>query len=86
VGAATGSRAFALAAGSAVAVVGFLGFAVSGLSDALSWMGEVSPWQWYVDSQPLSGGPTSSSLGLPLLITTLLVAAGVLVLDRRDLR
>jgi ABC-2 type transport system permease protein len=84
VGAATGSRGLALAAGSAVAVVGFVGFAVSALSDRLAWLGDASPWQWYLDSEPLTSAPGWLSLGLPLLLTAMLVAAGVLLLDRRD--
>jgi ABC-2 type transport system permease protein len=86
VGAATGQRGLAIAMASALAVVGFLGFALSGIADPLNWLADASPWGWLLDSEPLTTGPDLMSFVLPFGLTAVLVAVGVLALDRRDVR
>ena len=85
VGAATGRRAVALAAGATVAVLGYMANALAPLLDDGAWLERLSPFFWYLGNDPLNEG-----LGVPgalALAALALVSLGVAVLayDRRDL-
>lgn len=86
VGAATGRKAEAIAVASAVAAAAFLLNGFGDLIDVLGTLRVVSPWHWYVGSDPLVNGFTLFST-VPALVTSVaLVAFGVWSFERRDLR
>lgn len=85
VGAATGRKALALGFASALAIVGFLGQVFAALADPLEFLRTVSPWYWFLGSDPLTTAPDAVSLALPLGITAAVLVMGTWVFDRRDL-
>lgn len=85
VGAATGNRGLAIAVGASVAVVGFMLQALAGIAEPLERAREFSPWYWFLRDNPLTTAPSALSLWLPLGLTVLVVAGGVLAFNRRDL-
>ena len=44
------------------------------------------PWHWLLGTDPLRNGVSWQSLGLPLVLSLVLAAAGTAVFVRRDLR
>lgn len=86
VGAATGRKAEAIAVASAAAAAAFLLNGFGDLIDLLGTLRVVSPWHWYVGSEPLVNGFTLFSTVPPLLTSAVLMAIGVWAFDRRDLR
>jgi ABC-2 type transport system permease protein len=84
-GAATGNKGLAIAAGAGLAVLGFMIQALSGLANWLEQARELSPWYWFLRENPLTSGPDAVSLLLPAGLTIALVAVGIVVLGRRDL-
>ncbi len=89
VGAATGSRGPAIAAGSAVAAGTYVLYGLSGLVSALEPLRWLSPWFWFLDSSPLTAGLTLrlcvQAVLLPLAVGSVAVAAGLVRLRVRDL-
>jgi len=86
VGAATGRRATALAVGGGAAVGGYV---IHGLSETVSWLGPwkwISPFHYYLDSDPLHHGFHFGYLGVLLAASALLVAVALVTFDRRDVR
>lgn len=81
-------RPRALAAGAAVAllVAGYVVSFVFPLADSLRSAQKASPWYWALGEQPVSNGiavwPVIGLAGL----TAVLVAAGTLAVERRDIR
>lgn len=86
VGAATGRKGLAIAVGSTFAVLTFLLQVLAALADPLEWMRTLSPWWWFLEANPVVTGPTWTSFGLPLAVAAVLAGAGILLVDRRDLR
>jgi ABC-2 type transport system permease protein len=86
VGAATGRRAPAVATASAVAVGGYLLHGLAASADALRPARVLSPWWWLLDRNLLVQDPTFLALGLPLLLATIPLVAGLIWFERRDLR
>ncbi|MFN8195821.1 MAG: ABC transporter permease subunit [Nocardioidaceae bacterium] len=84
VGAATGRRGWALGAGAAVAVVGYLANGVLPQVHALEWTRQVSPWHWYVGGEPLRHGLQPGDCALLVALTVVLVALGTWAFSRRD--
>lgn len=84
VGAATGNKGLAIAVGAGVAVVGFMLQALAGIAEPLEQARDFSPWYWFLRDNPLTSEPGVVSLLLPLGLTVLLVAAGTLAFNRRD--
>lgn len=85
VGAGTGRRAFALATGSAFAV---LAYAMSGVipqMEGMEWVREWSPFTWLTGSEPLVHGPDAGHLALMLTLSLVFVAVGTVAFQRRDL-
>ena len=85
-GAATGRKAEAIAVASATAAVAFLLNGFGDLIDVLGTLRVVSPWHWYVGSEPLTSGFTLFGTVPALVTTAVLVAFGVWAFQRRDLR
>ncbi|MCB1017718.1 MAG: ABC transporter permease subunit [Acidimicrobiales bacterium] len=86
VGAATGRKAEALSVASALAAVAFLLNGFGDLIDAVATARVVSPWYWYIGSDPLNEGFTLLGTVPALVTIVVLVAAGTWAFERRDLR
>lgn len=85
VGAATGSRALAIAAAASVAVAGYLLDGLGNLVDVLEPLQPFAPWHWYTAGDTLRNG---LDLGWTLLLaaaTVVLAAAAPPLFARRDL-
>ncbi len=84
-GAATGRKAIALAVGAGLAVAAYIANALAPLLDDGRWLEAISPFAWYLASEPLVDGlSVPGALGLVALA---LVPVGLAVVrfDRRDL-
>jgi ABC-2 type transport system permease protein len=86
VGAAVGRRGPAVAAATAVAVAGSLAQSLFEVADAPRGVRMLSPWHWYLEHNTLAEGLSMQAVVLPILGSVLLVAAGVALFVRRDLR
>jgi ABC-2 type transport system permease protein len=84
VGAATGSRAAALGAGAAVAVLGYLANGVFPQVAALAWTQDGSPFHWYSGGEPLTHGLQWGGLLTLALVSAALVTVGTMTFTRRD--
>jgi len=84
VGAATGRRSFAIAAGTVVAALSYTLNAVANQSEDVEWLHGVTPFAWAFGESPLSNGADWGGLGLLFGFSTLLVAFAVFTLRRRD--
>lgn len=89
VGAATGSRGIAIGSGSAAAAGSYVVYGVAGLVPALAPLRWVSPWFWFLDADPLSGGFTGELIAqavlLPLAVAAVAVALGLARFQVRDI-
>ena len=84
-GAATGRKAIALAVGAGLAVLSYIANALAPLLDDGQWLEAISPFAWYLASEPLVDGlSVPGALGL---VAWALVPAGLAIVrfDRRDL-
>jgi ABC-2 type transport system permease protein len=84
VGAATGNKALAAAASVGYAAAAYL---VSGLHDLAGWLDPfrfLSPF-WWIGSSPLQSGTRGSGAVVVLLASAAVLAAGAVLVDRRDL-
>jgi ABC-2 type transport system permease protein len=86
VGAATGRKGAAIAAGAGVAVATFVIFALAAFVDLFESVRWLSPWHWFLEPSPLTEGWTWQSIGLPLLIIVPVLTVGTVWFTRRDLR
>jgi ABC-2 type transport system permease protein len=86
VGAASGSKGLAIAVGAGVAVGGFLLNALGAITDVMETLRWASPWYWFLKENPVVTEPNLLNTGLPLALSVLVVAAGIPVFARRDLR
>jgi len=84
VGAATGRKALALGVSAGAAVLAYLANGVFPQVQGLQWTREVSPWHWYLGGEPLTNGLQTGDALLLLAVTAVLVAAGTLGFNRRD--
>ena len=84
VGAATGRKALALGASAGVAVLAYLANGVFPQLQGLEWTRDLSPWHWYLGGEPLKHGLQAGDALLLLVVTLVLVAAGTLLFNRRD--
>lgn len=87
VGAWTGSRGVAIAAGSVLTGGGFLVQSLANLSRTLRPVRWISPWQWFYDARPIVdgwGGMALPTLGV-LLLSVAAVALGAWRFERRDI-
>lgn len=87
VGAWTGSRGVAIAAGSALTGGGFLLQSLANISETLRPVRWLTPWQWYYDARPILDG--WGPMVLPALGTLALTAAAVAIgawrFEQRDI-
>jgi ABC-2 type transport system permease protein len=84
-GAATGSKAVAIAAGAGLATVTYVIFGLSGFVDFFESIRWMSPWDWFLQPSPLSDGWTWQAIGAPFLVIVPVIAVGVAIFTRRDL-
>jgi ABC-2 type transport system permease protein len=77
-----------LSAGIAVLVLvaGYVLAFLAPLADALSGARKLSPWWWALGEQPVSDGVSGARLLLVVAATAVLVVAGLLAVERRDVR
>lgn len=85
VGAASGSKGAAIAAGAGLATATYVLFGLSSLVDFFHSVRWLSPWYWFLSTSPLSGGWTFTATVLPLLVIIPVVAVGTYLFTRRDL-
>jgi ABC-2 type transport system permease protein len=85
VGAWTGRKAFALAAGATIAVLGYLANSFLPQVEGLKWTQNLSPFYWYLGGDPLSNGLDWAGIGLLAGFSAVLVALGIWRFSRRDL-
>lgn len=83
VGAVTGRRGVALGAASALAVLAYLFGYIGPLVEA-DWMEAVSPYHWYVGTEPLINGADWPGFGLLVVLALVPAVVGLLSFDRRD--
>jgi hypothetical protein len=69
-----------------VAVAGSLAQSLIEVADAPRGVRVLSPWHWYLEHDTLAEGLSMQAVVLPILGSVLLVAAGVALFVRRDLR
>ncbi|MGM0385387.1 MAG: ABC transporter permease subunit [Actinomycetota bacterium] len=83
-GAVVGRRVVALAAGTGLAVAGYVGDAVGGQVESWGWLRDISPFAWAYGTQPISAGWDVGGLGLLVVLSVVLLGAAVLAFRRRD--
>jgi ABC-2 type transport system permease protein len=69
-----------------VLVVGYMLQAIAPLSESLKPLSALSPWDWALGDDPLKNGFAGGGLLLLVAVSGVLVAAGTLLIDRRDIR
>ncbi|MFE4196614.1 ABC transporter permease subunit [Paenarthrobacter sp. NPDC056912] len=83
-GALTGRKVYGIAAGAAVAVLGYVFNAVGRQSPDVDWLLNLSPYHWAYGNSPVTNGADwGAAVGL-LSISAALIAAGCVALQRRD--
>lgn len=85
VGAATGCKAYGLAAGAGLAVTSFMANVLAPLLDGAAWLENVSPFAWYLGGDPLTEGIAVAGFGGLLAITLVALAIATPLFGRRDL-
>lgn len=86
VGAATGKRAVATGVAGTVAVAGYV---IRALSENVSWMSGwrwISPFHYYLGSDPLHNGFNLGYLLVLAAVSLVLVTVALVAFDRRDIR
>jgi ABC-2 type transport system permease protein len=83
-GAATGRRSVALGTASAVAVLAYLLAYLGPLVPEMAWMEDVSPYHWYLGSEPLVTGVDPGGFALLAGLALVTAAAGAVAFRRRD--
>lgn len=85
VGALTGRRVYALAAGAGLAILGYALNAVANQNADLEWLHAISPYHWAYGASPLINGADWGGLGLLYGLAILLLGIAVVGLRRRDI-
>ena len=85
-GAGTGRRSLATGVGAAVGIVGWLINSFAPLVGALDWLKYVSPFYYYAGHDPLAQGVDIVGIVVLGALSLVLTAAGMVGIDRRDLR
>jgi ABC-2 type transport system permease protein len=84
-GAATGRRGTVLAVTGAVAVATYMANALAGMLDGWHWLRWLSPFHYFIGTDPLRTGWHPVELGALVIAAAVTAVAGVLLFDRRDL-
>ncbi|MET1044752.1 MAG: ABC transporter permease subunit [Microbacteriaceae bacterium] len=84
VGAVTGRRGLATAAGAVVAIGGYAANAIANQVDDLEWLHTISPYSWAWGEQPLMDGLDWVGFAELLALTLVALAIGLAVFARRD--
>lgn len=84
VGAATASRATAVAVVAIVGIVAYFGNTMASRIPELGVLRDISPFHFYSGGSPLANGLQAADLAVLLLTSVLLVVGGGLVFNRRD--
>ncbi len=85
IGAATGSKGWAIAGGAGLATATYVLFGLSSLVDFFENVRWASPWYWLLQPSPLADGWTFQAIGAPLLVVVPVAAIGTALFTRRDL-
>lgn len=85
VGAATGRRIFATAAGAGVAVLGYVFNAIANQVEDAEWLRGLSPYSWAYQELPLLDGTDWAGLGWLWALSVVFVVAATLIIRRRDI-
>ncbi|HEX6233372.1 MAG TPA: ABC transporter permease subunit [Jiangellaceae bacterium] len=85
VGAATGSKAAAIAVGAGVAAATYVIFGLSSFVDFFDNLRWLSPWDWFLSNSPLTEGWTWPAIAWPLIVIIVAVPVGTAFFTRRDL-
>lgn len=86
VGAATGSRPLAITVGAGLAVGLFMIEGLAAQVTTLRPIRELSPWHWFLGTDPIRNGLEWRAWLLPVLATAAAVVTGSAVFTRRNLR
>ena len=73
-----------MAVTTSLAAAGYLIEGVAAASGSLGPLQAISPWHWYLGGEPLTNGLQTGDALLLLAVTAVLVAAGTLGFNRRD--
>lgn len=85
-GAVWGRRGRSIAIGSAMAVGGYVIQVVAAAAEAVRPLRWLSPWHWLLAHNMLVEGVDWVAVTLPVVVSVVIVAAGAVVFERRDLR
>lgn len=86
VGAATGSRAFALGFGSGLAVTGYVVSTLARVVDSLKPLRPFTVWRWYDGHQPLTDGIDPADTSVLIVLAVIVVVIGIVAFEWRDVR
>ncbi|MFC0003844.1 ABC transporter permease subunit [Micromonospora siamensis] len=84
-GAATGRRGAVLAVTGVLAVTTYMANAIGGMSDGWQWMRWLSPFHYFIGTDPLHTGWHPAHLLTLVLVGAVTTAVGVFLFDRRDI-
>lgn len=83
-GAMTGRKIYAVAAGAAVAVLGYVFNAVGRQSPDVEWLLNLSPYHWAYGNSPVANGADWGAIAGLFAISAALIALGAVALRHRD--
>jgi ABC-2 type transport system permease protein len=83
-GAATGRRGTVLAVAGVFAVATYMANALGGMLDGWHWLRWLSPFHYFIGTDPLHTGWHPLELGALVAVATVTAVAGVVLFDRRD--
>ncbi|WP_144659333.1 ABC transporter permease subunit [Paenarthrobacter nicotinovorans] len=84
VGALSGRKVYGVAAGAAVAVLGYVFNAVGRQSPNVDWLLNLSPYHWAYGNSPVASGADWGAVTGLYAISVALIALGAFALQRRD--
>lgn len=86
VGAATGRKSVAIAAGAGVAVVAYIANVIGRQSEDWAWLADISPFGWAFSEIPIMNGWDWPGIGLLTALAVLAFGVGLLAINRRDIQ
>ena len=84
IGAATGRRGHVLAITGVLGVATYMANAIAGISHSLSWLKWLSPFHYFIGTDPLHTGWHPAELLVLVAVGAVTAIAGVMLFDRRD--